>query len=195
MQRLLQEHPEEVEELDGFVYFSDFVGSYSKTKMSMPYILSGKWYENDQTVSHFLSEAYESVDLWNKLKKADYDIGIYTSNKYLDTDMLDVASNLKDVDRVIGDHWGLAQQMLEFLAFTYMPHVVKPYFEFYSGDFGNYYAAADGSELYSRSNFKFQTWSAQPFTLQEQKVFRLYHLTGSHLPCNMDADGNRVGRW
>ena len=50
IQQILEEHPEELSEMEGFTYYTDFTGSYSKTKMSLPYILTGKWYENKQTM-------------------------------------------------------------------------------------------------------------------------------------------------
>ena len=45
---LLDEHPEYSEVFRDFTYFENTVGAYSCTERSVPYILSGDWYENDE---------------------------------------------------------------------------------------------------------------------------------------------------
>lgn len=194
-QRMMSEENEVVDTFDGFTYFTDFVGSYSKTKMSLPYLLTGKWYENKETVQDFLDSAYRDVPLYQKLRENNYTIGIYTNNSYLSEDTIDLTDNVVRGKTIIGDHWGVSKQLLKFSFFSYFPHVLKPYFEFYSGAFGRYFIIDTGETLYSRSNYSFQNFCQAEFSLTDENAFRFYHITGSHLPCDMDENGNQVGPW
>ena len=194
-QRILSESPETADIFDGFTYFADFVGSYSKTKMSLPYLLTGKWYENRETVQDFLNDAYKDVPLYGKLKENNYTIGIYTGRGYLSEDAVELTDNMVRSGTQIGDHWGVSKQLLKFSFFSYFPHVFKPYFEFYSGAFEKYYVISTGEPLYSRNNYAFQQFCNADFSLTDENAFRFYHITGSHLPCDMDENGNYVGPW
>ena len=194
-QRMLDENQEIVDAFDGFTYFADFAGSYSKTKMGLPFLLTEKWYENQDTVSNFIKDAYKDVPLYQKLKENNYNIGIYTSNIYLGEDVIDLADNVIRGKTIIGDHWGLSEQLMEFSFFAYFPHVLKPYFEFYSGAFQGFFKSSTGEPLYARSNYAFQKLCKADFSLTDENAFRFFHITGSHLPCNMDENGNYVGPW
>ena len=194
-QRILDECPEDVADWDGFVYYSDFVGSYSKTRMSVPYMLTGKWYENEQTMEDFVNSAYSDVYLWDALKAANYDLGIYTHREFLNEDLVGVYDNLIATPLIVADHFGLAKQWLKLACFNYGPQLAKPWFEFYTGDFSQYYGAKNGAEIYKSRNEYFFERVAGDFELTDKNAFRFYHIRGSHLPCNIDAEGNYVGDW
>ncbi len=194
-ERMLTEKQGIVDIFDGFTYFPDFVGSYSKTKMSVPYLLTGKWYENKEKVQDFLRDAYKDTLLYPKLKENNYTIGIYTGNRYLSEDTIDLADNVVRARTQIGDHWGVSKQLLKFSCFTYFPHVLKPYFEFYSGAFEKYFVISTGEEWYSKDNYSFQKFCRADFSLTDENAFRFYHITGSHLPCDMDENGQWIGPW
>lgn len=194
--RMLREDPDRLAAWEGFTYYPDFVGSYSKTKMSLPYILSGEWYENKEPVADFLHRAYQDVPLYDELIKNNYSVGLYTMSMYLDGSLTDRAENILPVRQTVGAPFALAAQMTRFSAFSFAPHLLKPYFEFYTGAFNVFFTAEDGEALYYCDNYLFADIARAPITLtDETNVFRFYHTTGSHLPCNMDREGNYVGEW
>ena len=194
-ERMLAEKQEIVDTFDGFTYFPDYVGSYSKTKMSVPFLLTGKWYENRETVQDFLRDAYKDVPLYSKLKENNYTIGLYTDYRYLSDDVIDLADNVVKAQTKVGDHWGVSKQLLDFCCFSYFPHILKPYFEFYTYVFDKYNAISTGEPLYSIDNYLFQDFCKADFFLTDENAFRFYHITGSHLPCDMDENGQWVGPW
>ena len=194
-QRILDEEPQVLEDWDGFTYYPDFVGSFSKTRMSVPYMLTGKWYENKQTMKDFIDQSFDDVYLWDALEEANYDIGVYTHREFLNTDLIGKFDNLIATRLVVADHFGLARQWLKLACFVYMPHILKAPFEFYSGDFNRYHGAENGEEIYISLNEDFIELAQGDFELTDQNTFRFYHIRGSHLPCNIDAEGNYVGDW
>ena len=125
----------------------------------------------------------------------DYTIGIYTNHRYLSEDTLGLADNMVRAKTQIGDHWGVSNQLLKFSFFTYFPHALKRYFEFYSGAFEQYYVISTGEELFYKDNYTFQEFCRADFTLTDENAFRFYHITGSHLPCDMDENGQWIGPW
>ena len=195
---ILSVDPEAMASFDGFTHFTDYAGSYSKTKMGLLYLLTNTWYENDETVKHFINRAYDDVALYDTLLENDWNVRLYTSNTYVSKSMLGRASNIIEANLIVGSPVGLWEKMLEFVSFRYMPHALKPAFTFYSGEFGAYKASDKGYAPYRKGNSTvIEKYNQLGLTVSEeyQKSFTVYHLNGSHLPCSMDAYGNEVGRW
>ena len=190
--------PEAIASFDGFTYFADYAGSYSKTKMGLLYLLTAEWYENDETVGGFIDRAYDDVALYDTLLENGWNVRLYTSETYMSESMVGRASNLQRANLRVNSHIGLWGKMIQFVSFRYMPHLLKPAFTFYSGEFGEYKGATGEVQLYRKGNFSvIKSYDEKGLTVSDayDKSFSVYHINGSHLPCSMDAYGNDVGRW
>lgn len=194
--RIRDEDPDALEALDGFTYFSDYSGAYSKTKMGLPYTLTQVWYENDQTIEDYIDRCYEGVPLYAALREAGWDIRLYTAETYMSERMIGTADNVIRAQLTVGSTPKLFAKMMEFVGFRYAPHLLKPRFVFYSGEFG-FYKASDGEyQPYFKDNFLFRDrFEADGLSTRPGKAFVVYHINGSHLPCNMDENGVNVGNW
>lgn len=193
-----QTDPDALAAFDGFTYFADYAGSYSKTKMGLVYLLTGNWYENDDTIEHYIDTAYHDVPLYDALLDNGWNVRLYTSETYLSESMVGRASNIIRADLTVGSHAGLWGKMLEFVSFRYMPHVLKPAFNFYSGEFGDFKSSTGDAAPFLKDNFAvIRSYNEKGLTISEDydKSFSVYHINGSHLPCNMDPYGNYVGSW
>lgn len=193
---IAREAPDALAALDGFTYYSDYAGAYSKTKMGLLYTLTQQWYENDETVEDYIARAYDGVPLYAALAQAGWDTRVYTAGMYMSPRMQGAFSNVIAAEETVRDRLGLFGQMMRFAAYRYAPHVLKPALVFYSGDFELYKAAKGEYQPYFKDNFAFrEAFAAQGLHLQAGSAFVVYHINGSHLPCNMDADGANVGNW
>ena len=190
--------PEALKAFDGFTYFADYAGSYSKTKMGLVYLLTGEWYNNDETIEGYIDRAYDNVALYDTLIENGWNTRIYTSETYVSRSLVGRASNIIEANLTIGSHMGVWSKMLEFVSFRYMPHLLKPAFTFYSGEFGDY-KSSDGVAIpFLKDNFAvIRSYDEKGLTVSDEydKSFSVYHINGSHLPCDMDAYGNYVGSW
>ena len=190
--------PEALKAFDGFTYFADYAGSYSKTKMGLVYLLTGEWYNNDETIEGYIDRAYDNVALYDTLIENGWNTRIYTSETYVSRSLVGRASNIIEANLTIGSHMGVWSKMLEFVSFRYMPHLLKPAFTFYSGEFGDY-KSSDGEAIpFLKDNFAvIRSYDEKGLTVSDEydKSFSVYHINGSHLPCDMDAYGNYVGSW
>ena len=194
--QIQQEAPDALSALDGFTWFRDYAGSYSKTKMGFPYLMTGQWYENDETIEGYIDRCYGDTPLYTDLRAAGWDVRLYTAETYMSKRMLGVADNVIAARLKVGSHAKLFGKMMEFVAFRYMPHVCKPAFVFYSGEFGFYKAAEGAHQPYFKDNFMFRDrLTAQGLRTQGERALVVYHINGSHLPCNMDENGVNVGSW
>ena len=190
--------PEALKAFDGFTYFADYAGSYSKTKMGLVYLLTGEWYNNDETIEGYIDRAYDNVALYDTLIENGWNTRIYTSETYVSRSLVGRSSNIIEANLTIGSHMGVWSKMLEFVSFRYMPHLLKPAFTFYSGEFGDY-KSSDGEAIpFLKDNFAvIRSYDEKGLTVSDEydKSFSVYHINGSHLPCDMDAYGNHVGSW
>ncbi|MBQ4552524.1 MAG: alkaline phosphatase family protein [Clostridia bacterium] len=190
--------PEALKAFDGFTYFADYAGSYSKTKMGLVYLLTGEWYNNDETIEGYIDRAYDNVALYDTLIENGFNTRIYTSETYVSRSLVGRSSNIIEANLTIGSHMGVWSKMLEFVSFRYMPHLLKPAFTFYSGEFGDY-KSSDGEAIpFLKDNFAvIRSYDEKSLTVSDEydKSFSVYHINGSHLPCDMDAYGNYVGSW
>lgn len=194
--RIMDEDPDALSALDGFTWLSDYAGSYSKTKMGFPYLLTGEWYENDETVDDYIARCYTATPLYTDLKAAGWNVRLYTAETYMSRDMVGVADNVIASQLTVGSYPKLFAKMMEFVGFRYAPHVFKPAFVFYSGEFGFYKAAAGAEQPYFKDNFLYRNkLEADGLSVGAGKQFIVYHINGSHLPCNMDEHGANVGSW
>ena len=191
-----REAPDALAALDGFTYYSDYAGAYSKTKMGLLYTLTQQWYENDETVEDYITRAYDGVPLYAALAQADWDARVYTADMYMSPHMVGAFSNVIAAEETVRAPLGLFGQMMRFSAYRYAPHLLKPALVFYSGDFELYKAARGDDQPYLKDNFVFRgALERQRLRLQAGNAFVVYHINGSHLPCNMDASGRNVGNW
>ena len=194
--RIREEDPDALAALDGFTYFSDYSGSYSKTKMGLPFALTQVWYENDQTIEDYIDRCYEGVPLYAALRDAGWSVRLYTAETYMSERMIGTADNVIRANLTVGSYPKLFAKMMEFVGFRYAPHLLKPEFVFYSGEFG-FYKASDGEDQpYFKDNFLFRDkLEKDGLSAAPGKAFIVYHINGSHLPCNMDENGVNVGNW
>ena len=145
--------PDALKAFDGFTYFADYAGSYSKTKMGLVYLLTHEWYNNDETIEGYIDRAYDNVALYDTLLQNGWNTRIYTSETYVSRSLVGRASNIIEANLTIGSHLGVWNKMLEFVSFRYMPHLLKPAFTFYSGEFGDY-KSSDGEAIpFLKDNF------------------------------------------
>ena len=62
---------------DGFTYYPDTVCAYPFTSRAIPFILSGKWYENEGEYKDFEAEAISDSPLLNSLEQQGYRLDAY----------------------------------------------------------------------------------------------------------------------
>ncbi len=186
MKELLKTDPNFFSDLDGFTYFENNTGMYSTTKGSIPFILTGEVYRNEQPYNSYVEEAFLKTDFFRELKKDGYDIGLYTQNNLIGfSSCKDYVSNLALSEVKISSPIKMLGLLYKFTGFRYFPHLLKPSVWIYSSEFdGCKETEKSDSTIYSLDNLSYynRLTQEQLSLVETGKCYRFIHLYGSHAP-------------
>ena len=196
---LLADHPEYNEIFRDFTYFENTVGAYSCTERSVPYILSGEWYENDEPFDDYMKRMYQVSPLFNTLQERGYNMELYDSELYMDDDVAAMFSNIHRVDLKLSSYTGFAKPLLKLIGFRYAPFELKKKCTFKTAAFAELITVENISEKISSSEldhiFKGQLDTAGITTEDSSKKFKFIHLNGAHVPYIYDKEMNIINEW
>ncbi len=182
------------EKLEGFTYFENSVGSYSTTKGALPFILTQRYYKNEEPYTDYIKKAYSETNFYRELYENNFDIQLLTSNGFVDNRQNDIISNIEKSSLKVLSRNKLAIKLYRFTAYRYMPHILKKYFWFYSGDFDELKDSRSVIQPFSNDNILFYNKLINDnIKLNDKKnAFRFYHLDGVHPPYNTNENLERV---
>lgn len=191
---ILKNDPNFFKPLDGFTYFRNMTCAYPTTQASLPYILTGQYYENEQEYTDYINEAFSNCTYFEAMKNADYSLDLYTNDFWVSDD-----AKKRYFDNGVEGHIEISSKIdlerafLRLTAFRYFPHVAKKYVWFYGGIFDSLKVADGEADKYvidEESNLDFFK-GLKELKLQfneEKKAFRFIHLFGAHPPYNLNED-------
>ena len=185
-----------LEPLEGFIYFDNATGMYPTTKGSLPYILTGQLYENEQPYDEYIEEAFHATEYYSDLISAGYDIGIYTNPLFVPSYASDYFVNYVDGGVQVSSYEGLAKTLYKFACFRYFPHVLKESFWFYSGEFDQWKMAEGNLEykVYDLNNIPYYNRLKEDGLqiVEEPACYRFIHISGVHVPYAMNENVEEV---
>lgn len=188
-------NPEFIKPLEGFTYFNNVAGSYPTTKGAMPFILTGQYYENEQTYTDYINGSNRDNSFYNDLYNKGFDVRIFTDPLFLSQEYSDNIGNVVRNDLKISSTQKLLKLIYKFTLFRYSPHFIKKYFWFYSGEFDNLKSSNENTEEeFDYNNLSFYNLLIEQGISKEKNkgCFRLYHLSGVHPPYNMNANNKLI---
>ena len=189
IQPLLEDDPACLDFLNGFTYYRNTLGTYKFTYPSMTAHMTGELWYCDGTYtdrSDYLNAAWEHDELFTGLHEMGYDTRVLGTWQYLGQARPDLIDNYEYDPQIVTDYAGLIEKMFQFTLFRYLPHVLKPGFWLYTGEFNAYkqlniYQLLD---VYSYNRIREEKLSATC----DKKAFRMYHFAGMHLPYTLSED-------
>lgn len=188
----LLEEDEDKYGLEDFTYYPNTIGAYTTTMGSLPYILTAEWYENDMPREDYLNTAFEQAELYKKLTQNDYYIDIYTARGVLPKSLDPLLENIYEIKVEPTSYIGLGLKYYKLLAFRYMPHQFKRYFWFYPEEFNDYMHTLDlNHDIFTgdmQTAYKELTDGRCTINPDKKRVFKFYHLNGTHEPATFDEN-------
>lgn len=185
MQNILNKNTEYRELFKDFTYYPNTVGAYSTTKCSLPFILTGEWYENDQEYGEYIKDAYKDNKLYEVLEENGYSVEIYAADPAFVNAEDCPAMNVREGHYVLKDWLEFLKAEYKLSLFQYMPHQLKKYFTVETEEFESLRDIQANEE-----DMNAYTWSIQRFysllcntglgVNRTQKTFKVYHLDGVH---------------
>lgn len=189
---ILDSHPEYNEVFDGFTFYPDTVSAYPFTSRSIPFILSGEWYENQEEFKQFEAEAVNQSPLLNTLVQQQYRLDMYEDEFLFDTD-LGRYSNAVSTEPMIDNTSVFRKDMLTMALYKYSPYFFKRYVEADVNQINGNITTVDNIELFDMDNLQFyEKLNENNISVTDQKVFKFIHLEGAHVPYDYDENMNKI---
>ncbi len=186
--------PEYAETLSDFTYYPNTVGAYSFTEHSIPYILTGQWFENKEPFTDYTARAMAASPLLQKLRDENYRIGMYEEDLSCTEEQAAEFENVEKTTLRFTSFRAIAKEELKLVWFKYAPYLLKRAVHVDMNRFTMIVEPNSDSELFHYVNWDFypDAQNAQITTVSD-KVFKFIHIEGAHVPLRYDKDVNIIG--
>lgn len=192
-QEVAKDHPEYKEILEDFTFYENTTCGYTFTKQSIPYILSGKWYENERSFEEYSVDAFKSSPFLNKMKSSSYRMGLYETDIYSNDKTMYDFDNIINSKSNVTSYYTFAKREIQIVGYKYAPYFLKKFCAITAEDFADFRSAPEDGELFSPVNKVFyDTVDEGAIKKTDDKSFRFIHLEGAHVPFRYDKDMNVI---
>ena len=171
-----------------FTYYPDTLSAYPFTRESIPYVLSGEWYEAKTPFPTYYTNAMTNSKFLETLKEKEYDVNIYEVDLQWNNSKSLEVNNIEAFDFYI-DRKCLFRQETKYLAFKYFPFSLKSLSRIETLDYNlcRNGSGDDLSSIYTQENEDVYEFLGD-ITLQDKNYFQFIHINGGHYPWNMNKD-------
>lgn len=181
----LSANPEYSSLLQDFTFYNNTLGVYCGTKWSVPYIVSGQWFENQCSYYRYKEQAYLTSPLFSTLDGNGYEMGMYDEELPQVEGLDALFENLAEPENDSFAHPDLFRKMqLMLTGLSYLPYDLKPLCELTPDNV--YYDSlkeTSGTSVFRWGNDGFLSYlRSQGISMAESPCFRFIHLQGTHTP-------------
>lgn len=179
---MMEQNPQYKEIFNDFTFYSDAMSTYPFTKHSIPFMLTGQWYENQTDFNGFVDKTFTESKLFSNLESKNYKMGLYESELTLGDDNLLRFDNVIDTNGVtsIKDFIKLE---IKLVGFKYAPYGLKQFCDIDTNEFVKLRGGSDEYKAFNSSNEDFyKNVKNNDFTLTDDKCFKFIHIEGGHVP-------------
>lgn len=193
LEELFETEEEYNEFFQDFTFYDNMLGAYPVTKYSVPYILTGQWFENETRFSTYEIGAYQESPFLITLEDTGYKMSLYTTAVLLEDAGKQQFENILPGKRGVSDKWAFARWQMLMTVFKYAPYDIKKLFFINPDAFRQLIIPPDGATLFTTSNATFyEGISDEKINCIEQKCFKFIHVDGAHVPYLYDKDMNEI---
>ena len=174
-----------------FTYFRNTVGGYPYSQLSIPLILTGQWYEAQESFADYEREAMRTSPLLQRLDEEGYRKSLYSDEGTL-LAALDVGSfeNLTTDRPVPSSTFHMCKLVVKMAIIKHAPWDLKYLGYDLPGRLseGEKHGGEDGKEYFDISNLVFynKLKDESTVTASGEKRFKYIHLEGAHEPHRYD---------
>lgn len=125
-QEIISNEPAYRQRLQGFHFYRNALAGYAKTYPSIPLMLTGQWYRNEQPITGFMRDAWLDDSVPVLLREQDWDVRLYP-----------YVERVVYYDEAVADNFQRARSPAERMeafggfidagVFRSLPHFLKPY--------------------------------------------------------------------
>ena len=190
---LMEENPQWRDTFADFTYFPNTVGCYTYTRHAIPYILTGKWMENQEPYASFQTKAMDESPLFSMLEEQGYRMGMYEPELTYENEHIYRFENIHDGYYRLDSIGEFARQNFFTVWFQYMPYQLKPLLSHEDMISNIQHRAVGSTDAFTYENDVFlDAVRNTTFTTVDENCFRFIHLDGAHVPFRYDKDANVI---
>ena len=203
MDEVMAAYPDAADELTGFTWYHNSLGSVIPTRYGVPYIVTG--HDFDPTTSEFTTSDLESWfterNLLDVANEQGYSVGVYSDSvTYGAQALTDKTMNVHEVAPYFADFLSCACTLGGVGLYRDLPNALKPPFWFTTDQLNEAVVPTDArapeNTPYVLDDPAMHDRFSQPVLTatdtSEGGAYRVIHCQGSHWPYVMDENGNRV---
>lgn len=191
---VLHENEEKYTDIfEDFTYYDNAMGAYPATIFSVPYILSGKWFEHQMPRKDYFKEVLTGSELFDTLENKEYDIGLYDLDMSIDEDTMGRFNNVKLFTKKVSSYVTFVRWQILLTGMKYAPHDLKRFSFVNPYAFSSLKVAPEGSSMFTGDNLEFYNNTLNnEISIVNRKQFKFIHLNGAHPPYNLDKNMKRI---
>lgn len=186
-QTVMEKHPEYIETLSDFTFFPDALAGYPYTSRSVPFILSGEWYENKESFTAYCEHVFLQSPMLSALRAKDYEMNFYCADYAFVDELPDVFLNIRSTEEKV-DAVPFLKTQIKLALYRYVPYDVKKMISVTAEEIMKNTSSYDGQDLYSSDLAELQEiMEHSEIRKTEKKQFKFFYTEGAHLPFSYQA--------
>lgn len=193
---LLDKHPEYYDEFKDFTYYSNMVSTYTQTDTSIPYLLTGVFWEGEKAepFEDYLAREIDSSSFFDSIQGDGYRVGYYEPFCYpLKGERVTTFDNVYRTGTLTIEVKSYFKNMTKLVGYRYAPFELKRFCEIYYKNFLADEQSIARDNIFQDDNDAFlKEVQNEEFTTVNDKIFKIYHVEGAHIPFVFDEKLNRV---
>ena len=192
-QEVMQAHPEYEAFFKDFTYFSNVTSGYPYTSRSIPFILSGDWYENDEPYEAYCKKAFEESPLFQELNRRGYRMGMYDPEFSFVTSLDGKFENISSKSSLVYPI-RFVQMQLRMAGYRYFPFDLKKMCYMTPDEIYLASVKSNGEDqYYSMDNMEFlERLQEKEVVYSDTSSFRYIYIRGAHEPFIYQAQSEDI---
>lgn len=188
----LSENWDKREIFKDFTYYPNTSSTYLWTIFSIPYILSGEYYENQESqFSDYFTKAIDDSELLSSLESNGYKLNIYEDEELLNYkgEQLGRFENIQPSVHIKKRE--LVKQEIKYVLFKYLPYQLKWIAKIENLDINRTKSDDDGRLFESFNDVVYGHLENKELEVVDDKYFSFVHVVGAHPPFVYDKNVDR----
>ena len=182
--------------LNDFTYYPDTMSGHPLTMESIPLILTGYSFKNEEDIAKWSTDAYKKSNLFDLVEKNNYELEVYEENLlYNDKSAVRIANVYNNADSQYNVYTGkFMKQELKYILFRYLPSFLKKYsgiekMNFSATSLKKNDESTENYVLFNSANDEmYNNVLKNEIEKVDDDIFKFIHLEGSHPPYTHDKN-------
>ncbi len=170
------------------------MSGYAYTDHSLPLMISGEWFENEEPYEDYIDRIYRDSPFFNFLEEQGYSLSFYDDEIQFETGVMDGEfANMTYAKSTLLDPQLFNTRIIKMTGVKYAPYFMKPYCWFDPNKLNHQQLGSKDAELFVWNNGAFyDDVKKESITCVDEKRFKLIHLMGAHVPFRYDQYVNEI---